>query len=99
MTVLLNWCGSWTEMFPYPPLSELGRVRVLLELHDPQLSDHLSACGASADAFAWPMMRTVFSEVLSREQVLIAATLSACCTFATHLLLVLRVLTCCAPVV
>jgi hypothetical protein len=69
MTVLLNWCGGWAEMFPYPPLSELGRIKALLEFHDSQLADHLLACGAGPDVFAWPMLRSLLSEVLPREDV------------------------------
>lgn len=69
MAVLLNWCGTWAEMFPYPPLGELGRVRMLLEYHDPQLADHLQQCNATPDVFAWPMLRTLLSEVLSRDEV------------------------------
>ena len=56
-------------MFPYPPLSELGRVKTLLELHDPQLAAHLALCGAGPDVYAWPMLRTAFSEVLTRDEV------------------------------
>lgn len=69
MTVLMNWCGAWAEMFPYPPLADLGRVKTLLELHDPQLCAHLLACGAGPDVFAWPLLRTAMSEVLPKQDV------------------------------
>lgn len=69
MTVLMNWCGTWAEMFPYPPLSDLGRVKSLLDFHDPQLCSHLLACGAGPDVFAWPLLRTALSEVLPKQDV------------------------------
>lgn len=69
MCVLLNWCTTWAETFPYPPLSDLGDLASLLEFHDPQLAAHLQACGAGSEAYAWPMLRTLMSEVLSRDEV------------------------------
>jgi hypothetical protein len=69
MSVLLNWCGTWAETFPYPPLLDLGVVEELLRHHDPQLAHHLGLCGAGPEVYAWPLMRTALSEVLTREEV------------------------------
>ncbi len=69
MSTLLNWCGGWAETFPYPPLADLARVDELLKHHDPQVAAHLSACGVGPELFAWPLLRSAFSEVLTRDQV------------------------------
>jgi hypothetical protein len=69
MAVLLNWCATWAETFPYPPLAEMGRIDSLLRYHDPEVAEHLTVCGLGPEQYAWPIMRSAFSEVLTRDDV------------------------------
>ena len=68
MAFVLNWCDGWFETFPHPPIPVLTHVERLLHHHDQGLLDNLVARGIDARVYAWRMMRTVFTEVLSRDE-------------------------------
>ena len=68
MAFVLNWCDGWFETFPHPPIPVLTHVERLLHHHDQGLLDNLVARGIDARVYAWRMMRTLFTEVLSRDE-------------------------------
>ncbi len=59
-----TWGKRWLETLPLPPTPLLGAVWAQLELVDAELADHLLRCGADASVVLWPMMKSVFSDVL-----------------------------------
>lgn len=68
MTVLVNWGTYFVETLPYPPLPLLARVHSLLSYWDAPLALHLEACGVDPVRYAWPLLRSACSEVLTRNE-------------------------------
>ncbi|KAL8615313.1 hypothetical protein ACOMHN_038052 [Nucella lapillus] len=67
-TVLVNWCQHWFEYFPNPPINVLGMVENVLGHHDRYLLQHFVTYGVTSQLYAWSLLETVFSEVLTREE-------------------------------
>ncbi|MEE6463211.1 hypothetical protein FKM82_005820 [Ascaphus truei] len=67
-TVITNWCQHWFEYFPNPPINILGMVENVLAHHDKELLQHFVNYGATSQVYAWPLLETLFSEVLTREE-------------------------------
>ncbi|MBN3306118.1 TBC31 protein, partial [Amia calva] len=67
-TVLMNWCQHWFEYFPNPPLNILSMAENVLAHHDKDLLQHLVNCEVTSQLYAWPLLETFFSEVLTREE-------------------------------
>uniref|UniRef100_A0A671PWE3 TBC1 domain family member 31 n=1 Tax=Sinocyclocheilus anshuiensis TaxID=1608454 RepID=A0A671PWE3_9TELE len=67
-TVIVNWCQHWFEYFPNPPLNVLSLAENVLVHHDKELLQHFVACGVTSQLYAWPLLETLFSEVLMREE-------------------------------
>ncbi|KAL8181710.1 UNVERIFIED_CONTAM: hypothetical protein K2H54_023076 [Gekko kuhli] len=67
-TVIVNWCQHWFEFFPNPPINVLSMVENLLAHHDKELLHHLMNCNITSQVYAWPLLETMFSEVLTREE-------------------------------
>ncbi|XP_072536472.1 TBC1 domain family member 31 [Salminus brasiliensis] len=67
-TVIVNWCQHWFEYFPNPPLNVLSMVENVLAHHDKKLLQHFVNCGVTSQLYAWPLLETLFSEVLTREE-------------------------------
>ncbi|KAJ8394642.1 hypothetical protein AAFF_G00044450 [Aldrovandia affinis] len=67
-TVIVNWCQHWFEYFPNPPLNVLSMVENALAHHDKELLQHLIDCGVTSQLYVWPLLETLFSEVLTREE-------------------------------
>ncbi|KAE8599593.1 hypothetical protein XENTR_v10017246 [Xenopus tropicalis] len=67
-TVITNWCQHWFEYFPNPPINILGMVENLLAHHDKELLQHFINYGVTSQVYAWPLLETLFSEVLTREE-------------------------------
>jgi len=67
-TVLVNWGQHWFEYFPNPPINILGMIENLLAYHDRYLLDHLVKQGVTSQIYGWPLLETVFSEVLTQEE-------------------------------
>jgi hypothetical protein len=68
MSFVLNWCEGWFETFPHPPIPVLAYVERLMAYHDKPLLDNFVARGIDARVYAWRIMRTLFTELLSREE-------------------------------
>ncbi|XP_036395511.1 TBC1 domain family member 31 [Megalops cyprinoides] len=94
-TIIVNWCQHWFEYFPNPPLNVLSMVENVLAHHDKELLQHLINCGITSQLYVWPLLETLFSEVLTREEWLKLFDN----VFANHpsflLLAVVAYLTCC----
>ncbi|XP_056378692.1 TBC1 domain family member 31 [Hyla sarda] len=67
-TVITNWCQHWFEYFPNPPINILGMVENVLAHHDKELLQHFVKYDITSQVYAWPLLETLFSEVLTREE-------------------------------
>ncbi|XP_045899928.1 TBC1 domain family member 31 isoform X2 [Micropterus dolomieu] len=67
-TVIVNWGQHWFEYFPNPPLNILSMVENVLAHHDKELLQHLVDCGITSQFYVWPLLETLFSEVLTRDE-------------------------------
>ncbi|XP_061919538.1 TBC1 domain family member 31 isoform X2 [Entelurus aequoreus] len=67
-TVIVNWCQHWFEYFPNPPLNILSMAENVLAHHDKELLQHLLDCGITSQLYLWPLLETLFSEVLTRDE-------------------------------
>ncbi|NXO04254.1 TBC31 protein, partial [Rhinopomastus cyanomelas] len=67
-TVVVNFCQHWFEYFPNPPVNVLSMIENLLAHHDKELLQHLIKCSVTSQVYAWPLLETLFSEVLTREE-------------------------------
>ncbi|XP_068426711.1 TBC1 domain family member 31 [Clinocottus analis] len=67
-TVIVNWGQHWFEYFPNPPLNILSMAENVLAHHDKELLQHLVDCGITSHLYVWPLLETLFSEVLTRDE-------------------------------
>lgn len=67
-TILVNWCQHWFEYFPNPPINVLGIVENILAFHDRKLLEHFVTYEVSSQLYSWPLMQTLFSEVVTKEE-------------------------------
>ncbi|KAK2577263.1 hypothetical protein KPH14_003402 [Odynerus spinipes] len=71
MSILLNYCQKWFEYHPLPPLNVLGIIENILLKADPQLLNVFCERGITSIEYAWPLLQTAMSEVLSGDEWLI----------------------------
>ncbi|NXE74971.1 TBC31 protein, partial [Cochlearius cochlearius] len=64
----VNFCQHWFEYFPNPPVNVLSMTENVLAHHDKELLQHLIKCKVTSQVYAWPLLETLFSEVLTREE-------------------------------
>ncbi|XP_012978024.1 TBC1 domain family member 31 isoform X2 [Mesocricetus auratus] len=67
-TLIINWCQHWFEYFPNPPINILSMIENVLAFHDKELLQHFMDRNVTSQLYAWPLLETVFSEVLTREE-------------------------------
>ncbi|XP_073925248.1 TBC1 domain family member 31 isoform X2 [Castor canadensis] len=67
-TLIINWCQHWFEYFPNPPINILNMIENVLAFHDRELLQHFINHDITSQLYAWPLLETVFSEVLTREE-------------------------------
>ncbi|XP_063525122.1 TBC1 domain family member 31 isoform X8 [Pongo pygmaeus] len=67
-TLIINWCQHWFEYFPNPPINILSMIENVLAFHDTELLQHFIDHDITSQLYAWPLLETVFSEVLTREE-------------------------------
>ncbi|KAM9851444.1 TBC1 domain family member 31 [Aulostomus maculatus] len=67
-TIIVNWCQHWFEYFPNPPLNILSMTENIIAHHDQELLQHLVDCGITSQVYVWPLLETLFSEVLTRDE-------------------------------
>ncbi|GJQ76162.1 hypothetical protein Trydic_g1907 [Trypoxylus dichotomus] len=70
-TIVANWCQYWFEYFPLPPVNILAIIENVLLEHKPQLLKHFAKHNITSKIYAWPILQTVFSEVLTARDWLI----------------------------
>ncbi|CAG5135897.1 unnamed protein product [Candidula unifasciata] len=70
-TVIVNWSQHWFEYFPNPPINILGMIENLLAQHDLPLLHHFMKYNITSQIYAWPLLETAFSEVLTQDEWLI----------------------------
>jgi len=68
---LLNYCQKWFEYHPLPPLNILGIIENILLEADPMLLNIFYEYGITTNEYAWPLLQTAMSEVLSGNEWLI----------------------------
>lgn len=71
VSLLLNWCKLWFEFWPQPGLTILNIVEAVLCESDPELLAHLMKLKIQAAEYAWPLLTSVFSKVVSGDDWLI----------------------------
>ncbi|XP_032691022.1 TBC1 domain family member 31 isoform X2 [Odontomachus brunneus] len=71
LSILLNYCHNWFEYHPLPPLNILGIIENILLEADPQLLNIFCEHGVTTSEYAWPLLQTAMSEVLSGDEWLI----------------------------
>ncbi|KAK3924954.1 TBC1 domain family member 31 [Frankliniella fusca] len=67
-TIIFNWCQHWFEYLTFPPINILGMVENILVEHDLGLINIFSHAGITTRQYAWTLLSTAFSEVLSSTQ-------------------------------
>uniref|UniRef100_A0A8C2SZW3 TBC1 domain family member 31 n=1 Tax=Coturnix japonica TaxID=93934 RepID=A0A8C2SZW3_COTJA len=67
-TVIVNFCQHWFEYFPNPPVNILSMMENILAHHDKELLQHFIKYSVTSQVYAWPLLETLFSEVLTREE-------------------------------
>ncbi|KAJ3058129.1 TBC1 domain member 31, partial [Podochytrium sp. JEL0797] len=67
MTLLVNWCQKWWEYYPNPPIESLGVLEDLLAFHDPTLLSHFTLHHITSQTYAWGLLQTLFTEILSKS--------------------------------
>ena len=65
LSILLNYCQKWFEYHPLPPLNVLGIIENILLQADPPLLNIFCERGITSSEYAWPLLKTAMSEVLS----------------------------------
>ena len=58
---------TWYEGYPAEPLTVLSAVETILERECVPLLSHLRAHSFTPQLYAWPLLQTFFTEVLSKE--------------------------------
>ncbi|KZC11755.1 WD repeat-containing protein 67 [Dufourea novaeangliae] len=71
ISILLNYCQKWFEYYPLPPLNVLGIIENILLQADPALLNVFCERGITSSEYAWPLLKTVMSEVLCGPEWLI----------------------------
>nr|CAB3266840.1 TBC1 domain family member 31 [Phallusia mammillata] len=67
-TILTNWCQHWFEFFPNPPINVLSMIENLMSHHDRELLQHFVKYEVTTQIYAWPLLQTLMSEVLTRDE-------------------------------
>ena len=66
-SVVVNHLQHFFEFFPNPPVNVLAACENLLCFHAPSLLEHFAANGVTAVLYAWPLLETLFSEILTSD--------------------------------
>lgn len=67
-TIMENWAEHWFEYFPNPPINILSLIENVLAHHDKYLLQHFVKYGVTSQIYAWPLLETLFSEVLTKDE-------------------------------
>ena len=67
LAVFSNWAYSFWEYIPHAPMEHLSLLGTLIEYFDPKLSFHFKSHGLNTHDYGWPLMRTLFSDVIDQS--------------------------------
>lgn len=67
-TIMVNWSQHWFEYFPNPPINILGLIENVIAHHDRYLLQHFVKYNVTSQIYAWPLLETLFSEVLTKDE-------------------------------
>lgn len=67
MAVIVQFQQTWYEGYPAEPLVPLQAIEAVIEAEDPKLLQHLRAQAFTPQVYAWPILKTLFTEVLTRD--------------------------------
>ncbi|CAH1990953.1 unnamed protein product [Acanthoscelides obtectus] len=67
-TIICNWCQHFFEYHPLAPVNILAMIENILLEHDPMLLHHYSLHKVTAHIYAWPLLESAFSEVLTASE-------------------------------
>ncbi|XP_034245969.1 TBC1 domain family member 31 isoform X2 [Thrips palmi] len=67
-TLIINWCQHWFEYLSFPPVNVLGMIENVLTEHDHDLVSMFCNAGVTSRQYAWSLLSTAFSEVLTSAQ-------------------------------
>lgn len=68
VSVLLHWCGDFLINLPNPPVFAIKAIEKELARRDGQLFDHFTRYQITSEVFAWSLLKTLFTEVLSEDE-------------------------------
>ena len=68
LTLLFNWLGTWFENFPQPPVKYLIQIEDVIKSEEPKLSQHLANLDISCSAYIWPILKYLFTQVMTKEE-------------------------------
>jgi len=71
MAVICRWQRFFLATYPHPPVPLLGAIEAALHLHDPKLISHLEKIRVGPQDYAWPILRSCFTEVLGKGEWLV----------------------------
>ena len=66
--LLSQFTGEWYEYFPNPPINTLAHFEAVLESAFPKVASHFAESGWSAVETAWPLLSSLFTDVLTRGE-------------------------------
>jgi hypothetical protein len=68
LTFFFHWGARWMQHFPHAPVPLLAACETALARTDPELARHLRRLRLPPARSVWPLLRSVLSEVLPRDQ-------------------------------
>ncbi|GFT69570.1 TBC1 domain family member 31 [Nephila pilipes] len=68
VTLISNWCQNWFIFSPFPPFHILSVIENILSSHDKELMVHFIKYRISSEVYAWPLLKSSFSEVFNKMQ-------------------------------
>ena len=71
VTFLRNFCLHWYEFFPNPPIGVLSVIENIIAENDKTVYNHLLHEKITSQTYAWPILQTCFSEILTKNELLV----------------------------
>lgn len=68
MAVLTNWGKEFFSYYPHHPVAILSFLNHTLKSEDLELHQHLEECGVSVENWGWEVLRSLYTEVLTRNE-------------------------------
>jgi hypothetical protein len=68
LSLVSQWMQVWFEAYPAEPQPVMQAIEVVIAKEDLQLAQHLADCGLAPHAFAWPLLKTFFTETFDKDE-------------------------------